>query len=162
MQQEIKRLIKCNHTKKEISSMLGIGYSTVRKYSMGVKSTIKKTNHHCTDCGVTTEKSFYGKMKNRCKQCHNKRGYESQKKKIMEYAASRGQIACSVCGYDRTFAALEWHHRNPEEKDPTWNRGWNMQRLKDELDKCDLVCANCHREIHAGLIGGLTLTRTGT
>lgn len=162
MQEEIKRLLDDGLSKKEIASLLKIGYSTVRKHSKGIRSKKEKSVQLCRDCGEANPSKFYGKMKNRCKHCHNQAGYDAQKKKIMEYAKQRGPIACSICGYDKTFAALDWHHRNPNEKDPSWNRGWNYERLKKELDKCDLVCANCHREIHSKEDGGLTLTRTGT
>lgn len=62
---------------------------------------------------------------------------------------------CSICGYSKCYSALEFHHLNPSEKDFTiaQNSSYkNMKILKKELDKCILVCANCHREIHAGLI----------
>lgn len=58
---------------------------------------------------------------------------------------------CVQCGYDEHYAALDFHHRNPEEKDVSWNklrlRSWD--KIKLELDKCDLLCANCHRIIHS-------------
>ena len=62
---------------------------------------------------------------------------------------------CEICGYSRCQEALDFHHLNPKEKDfsisdrnlPTSD--W--PRIKNELDKCILVCANCHREIHDGL-----------
>lgn len=61
---------------------------------------------------------------------------------------------CQCCGYDKCNSALELHHINPEEKDFTisanTNRGWSS--IIPELKKCILVCANCHREIEAGLI----------
>lgn len=57
---------------------------------------------------------------------------------------------CSKCGYSRCYAALEFHHRDPDEKELEWNklrkRAWSS--IKEELDKCDLLCANCHREVH--------------
>ena len=61
---------------------------------------------------------------------------------------------CQRCGYDRCIAALEFHHRNPEDK----KRGVDSRALsnckwetaKKELDKCDLLCANCHREVEYG------------
>lgn len=141
-------LLEKNHTKKEISNILNIGYSTVIKHSKGLSSTPLARQCLCSDCGETDPKLFYGKMKNRCKGCHNSLGYKLQQEKIISYAKSRGPIECSICSYDRLFAALEWHHRDPTKKDPSWNRGWNYDKLKAELDKCDLVCANCHREIH--------------
>lgn len=62
---------------------------------------------------------------------------------------------CQCCGYNRYVGALEFHHINSEEKDfgisaKGYTRSW--ERVKEELDKCILVCANCHREIHAGVI----------
>ena len=61
---------------------------------------------------------------------------------------------CACCGYNKCIQALEFHHLNPEEKDFSFgsntNRSWVDTR--NELQKCILVCANCHREIHYGLI----------
>lgn len=66
---------------------------------------------------------------------------------------------CQCCGYDKCRTALEFHHLNPEEKEMNFgsntNRSWSV--TKEELKKCILVCANCHREIHAGLIDNSTL-----
>lgn len=63
---------------------------------------------------------------------------------------------CCICGYNRSRTALEFHHINPAEKDFTLsgnaNRGWDF--VVQELPKCILVCANCHREIHEGVIDG--------
>lgn len=67
---------------------------------------------------------------------------------------------CMCCGYDKCVQALEFHHLNLEEKDFSFgsnaNRSWASTR--NELQKCILVCANCHREIHYGLIDNSTLT----
>lgn len=59
---------------------------------------------------------------------------------------------CQCCGYNKCNAALECHHLNPTEKDFSFGkitanpRAWN--KILSELEKCILVCANCHREIH--------------
>ncbi len=57
---------------------------------------------------------------------------------------------CSKCGYDKCVGALEFHHLDPSEKEAHWQkmRLWSKSRLLKELDKCILLCANCHREIH--------------
>lgn len=57
---------------------------------------------------------------------------------------------CCKCGYNKCDAALEFHHRDPKEKEFSFGlfRGYKFESLKEELDKCDIVCANCHREIH--------------
>lgn len=69
------------------------------------------------------------------------------KLRAVEYKGGK----CSVCSYDRCIAAMEFHHMNPLEKDFSVSKkgactSWD--RVKAELDKCILVCANCHREIH--------------
>lgn len=55
---------------------------------------------------------------------------------------------CQRCGYDRYIGALDFHHRDPAGKAM---RGLNRRRLAaciEEAKKCDLICANCHREHH--------------
>lgn len=59
---------------------------------------------------------------------------------------------CERCGYDRCIDALEFHHVNSSGKDFSisdkgYTRSWI--KVKEELDKCMLLCANCHRELHA-------------
>ena len=58
---------------------------------------------------------------------------------------------CSICGYDGCIEALEFHHIDPSEKDfgissKGYTRSW--ERVKEEIDRCVLLCANCHREVH--------------
>lgn len=57
---------------------------------------------------------------------------------------------CMKCGYDENIEVLEFHHRNPEEKEfkigGVINKSWNT--IKEEILKCDLLCSNCHRVIH--------------
>jgi len=57
---------------------------------------------------------------------------------------------CQKCDYDRCYASLDFHHRDPTQKDGVWNKfkGRSWAKIKKELDKCDLLCANCHREEH--------------
>lgn len=61
---------------------------------------------------------------------------------------------CVCCGYDKANTALELHHINSEEKEFTISNGNNIswERTREELKKTILVCANCHREIHEGII----------
>ena len=59
---------------------------------------------------------------------------------------------CEFCGYNKCVAALEFHHIGEKEDkiSKIYNRGW--KRILAEVEKTRLVCANCHREIHADLI----------
>lgn len=59
---------------------------------------------------------------------------------------------CEICGYSKCNAALEFHHLDPALK--TFNldarniSGNTLEAIYKEMEKCILVCANCHREIH--------------
>lgn len=66
---------------------------------------------------------------------------------------------CSICGYNRCESALEFHHLNADEKSFTLGTNANIatEKALEESKKCILVCANCHREIHADLIDSSTL-----
>jgi len=58
---------------------------------------------------------------------------------------------CCLCGYKKCINALEFHHLNKDEKKekPAYIiMRWSYERAKKELNKCILVCSNCHREIH--------------
>lgn len=61
---------------------------------------------------------------------------------------------CCLCGYSKCITALEFHHVNPEEKEFTISQKAHISfdKALAEIRKCILVCSNCHREIHAGLI----------
>lgn len=70
-------------------------------------------------------------------------------------AVAYGGGKCAICGYDRCPRALSFHHREPGKKAfglsaRGLTRSW--EKMKEELDKCILVCANCHMEIHDGQI----------
>lgn len=70
--------------------------------------------------------------------------------KAIEYKGGK----CSLCGYSRCFDALEFHHLDPLKKDfaiSQYGHSRSWERVKSELDKCVMVCANCHRELHAQL-----------
>jgi 5-methylcytosine-specific restriction endonuclease McrA len=62
---------------------------------------------------------------------------------------------CSICGYDKHPGVLDFHHINPATKSfgissGGFSRSWTT--IENELKKCILVCANCHREIELGII----------
>jgi hypothetical protein len=75
-----------------------------------------------------------------------------RRKKIRQMAVEYKGGRCEQCGYNRCIDALEFHHANSSGKDFSisekgYTRSWS--KVKEELDKCMLLCANCHRELHA-------------
>ena len=58
---------------------------------------------------------------------------------------------CAICGYNKNPCALDFHHVNPKDKKMIIDAGTidnSNKRIADELNKCILLCANCHRVIH--------------
>lgn len=57
---------------------------------------------------------------------------------------------CSICGYSKNYAALEFHHLDPTQKEFDWKslRLKNWDSIIKELKKCTLLCRNCHAETH--------------
>jgi hypothetical protein len=89
-----------------------------------------------------------------CKNRHHQ-SYAVQKsrglaRKLQFVRAAGG--CCSLCGYNRNLAALAFHHSDSDEKDfkldmrALSNR--TLESVMEELDKCVLVCHNCHAELH--------------
>ena len=71
------------------------------------------------------------------------------KRQLVEYKGGK----CCKCGYNKSIKALQFHHLNPNEKEFTIASNlrlsdFNMQNYYNEVDKCLLLCANCHAEIH--------------
>jgi DNA-binding Lrp family transcriptional regulator len=74
-----------------------------------------------------------------------------RKRKKQELVVYKGG-KCERCGYDKSIEALQFHHIKPSEKDFSISgKSYSIERLKKEVDKCIMVCANCHIEIHEEL-----------
>jgi hypothetical protein len=101
----------------------------------------------CTICGRKYVYGRNGHTKNKCNSCLTNHKRHEIKDKMIEYKGGK----CQRCGYNKTTAALQFHHINPETKEfsPSGNHGRSWNVAKKELDKCELLCANCHAEVHA-------------
>ncbi len=76
-----------------------------------------------------------------------------RRKKLKSMSIKYKGNKCNICGYNKCVDALEFHHLQEKKfglSKSGLTRSWDKTKI--ELDKCILVCANCHREIHAGLI----------
>lgn len=82
-----------------------------------------------------------------CISCFSRIRGHTIKKKIVAYKGGK----CEECGYKKCIGALDFHHLDPNEKDATIAAMLNsasMENIKKEVDKCKLLCSNCHRELH--------------
>lgn len=78
-----------------------------------------------------------------------------RRRKLKSLAVDLKGGKCQICGYNRYIGALSFHHLDEKTKlfdmsTRGLTRSW--KKIRDEVDKCILVCENCHREIHGGLI----------
>ncbi len=79
---------------------------------------------------------------------------KKRRKKLREMARDYKGGKCQICGYKKCARALSFHHLDPKKKDFTISargltRSW--AKLQEEIDKCVLLCANCHMEVHEGI-----------
>ena len=109
----------------------------------------------CSSCNQSLPLSdFYTKGKNGrvnslCKSCFNSycvNRWIKRKEYAIEYKGNK----CSRCEQTYPYPVYEFHHRNPLEKDFDWNKlkKRTIESIEFELDKCDMLCANCHRIVH--------------
>lgn len=157
---QLKQLIQDGCSVRMISEKIGKSYTAVRYQlaKFGLKTKFDKfgrTKDECRDCGdkLTAKNKYRSQNRKICKVCVNKLRViqlKENKQKLVDYKGGK----CESCGYDRCVTALDFHHLDPKEKEFTIgsNKGKSWEALKVEVDKCAMVCANCHREIHEGLI----------
>ena len=118
-----------------------------------------KNSNHETHC-ITCKKVLAGKQRKYCSSsCKSKpfqhNSFQAQKARglkrkdilIQEHGGK-----CILCGYMKNRAALSFHHRDPAKKSfPLDSRHLSNRTLPvimEESDKCDLLCLNCHFELH--------------
>lgn len=94
-----------------------------------------KDKHYCTRC--------YSAQRKRERRAN-------RKQKAIDYKGGE----CSECGYKKDNSALEFHHTDTSSKEfniskNSLSRPW--EEVQKELDKCVLLCANCHREEHSNI-----------
>ena len=78
-----------------------------------------------------------------------RKGRERNHAFLKKYKLERG---CQVCGYKKCAKALEFHHIDSNNKEYhvsyTASRAYSLKLIQKELEKCIILCANCHRELH--------------
>lgn len=81
----------------------------------------------------------YGEMKARM---------DAKRQEIAEWKRARG---CTVCGETEPWV-LDMHHLDPNEKEANSAQSATLKTFLKEADKCVLLCSNCHRKVHAGVL----------
>lgn len=76
---------------------------------------------------------------------------QNKQRNAQHLAQVKQQRGCQTCGYNKCAAALDFHHLGSKsfELSRAATMGMSIQSLDDEIAKCIVLCANCHRELHA-------------
>jgi transposase len=88
----------------------------------------------------------------RCCLCRQE-AVASRRRRIKQILVEEAGGACAICGYDRSLAALQFHHVDPSTKRFALSQEGvtrSLDRARAEAAKCVLLCANCHTEVEAG------------
>lgn len=120
-----------NHTIKETAEHFNIGFGSVKKLANNKNKKLSEKERE--NYNYTHVKSFR----------------KRNKEKAVEYMGGK----CVRCNYNKCIEALEFHHKNPKEKDFSLSKNMNMawHKIEKELNKCIIVCSNCHKEVHVEL-----------
>lgn len=166
----LQKLCKQGKSHREIAAVLGVSATTVgwwlhayKLRSVNGTNTRSTKKPKCKVCGTTNPKKFYYGRKSKCKRCWSKSHTlafsqpRRERRAMLKYAAVQAKGGCcQICGYRGNLAALQFHHPNKDEKHEGWHllfrsasaSSKHARVLAKELQKCILLCANCHAEHH--------------
>lgn len=143
-------------SQEKINELLGLKHP---EFKICTRCKIKKSrsefNHRsssrdglssqCSNCNKDHLKNHYEKN-TEYYFIKNKKRKSSLRETMNEFKLKHG---CSRCGFNEHPAALDFHHRSDKEFNISAmaNRGASLKRIVKELEKCDILCANCHRTL---------------
>lgn len=97
----------------------------------------------------------YHKQKSREHYQKHKKQYNErnqlQKQRTREIIAEAKKEGCSVCS-EKEPACLDFHHLHGKDLPVSAMLGMKDERVRNEISKCIILCSNCHRKLHAGII----------
>jgi len=154
---------------REISDRLGLSQSTVRHWLRrhGLKTVhARRENSHgergvdadrkIMECGRHGLTEFWLEARGiyRCLRCRSE-AVSRRRRRLKKLLVAAAGGRCGICGYDRHIGALQFHHREGQDKEfGVADRGFtrSLEAVSAEAAKCVLLCANCHSEVEAGIV----------
>ena len=108
----------------------------------------QKTKHINDFANAGTIKGVSYK-RNLCVPCYTLSKKARKEKLRKEYYEWKRQFKCERCGYD-DFRALQFHHKANKEAEISnlLQKGFTLDKIKKEAEKCEVLCANCHQIEH--------------
>jgi transposase len=166
----LEPLVEAGMSIAEIATALGRGKASIRhwldKYGLkthgptgassrpgtrearnaGLSTAVLLCPHHGPTDHIREPRGYF-----RCGRCRRE-AVIRRRRKAKEILVREAGGRCQLCGYDRSQAALEFHHLDPDTKEfGVARRGAHgIDRLRAEIEKCVLLCSNCHAEVENG------------
>jgi transposase len=166
---ELEAMVALGMPIRAMADQLGVSYTTVRhwlknyglitprarrlaetaKARAAELPTVTATcpRHDSTSFGRTADGHY------RCLKCRSE-AVAARRRRVKERLVAAAGGSCVLCGYDRSAAALHFHHLDPTEKAfaiAGRGVGRSLAMASAEAHKCVLLCATCHAEVEAGL-----------
>lgn len=96
------------------------------------------------------EIAVVGRINKACRQCQRDKAIKYRRKRKAELHEYKLAMGCVECGYRKSAYALDLHHRDPDTKEFTVGHNFSLakERFCAEVAKCDVICRNCHAELH--------------
>jgi len=106
----------------------------------------------CRECTRLLQRKDY----NNKKLLYRKRFIDKKRERVVFLHNYKMDSVCIKCG-ENHIATLDFHHRDPSIKKKNLylmcRDGYSFEKIKKEIDKCDVLCSNCHRKLHWKLNG---------
>ena len=134
---ETKLCPKCNQVK------------SLEEYN---KHKVKGTQPWCRECTKAKDKSYYERNRNDRKE--KIREYTRQaRERIAEFLVQVKSKGCCMCP-EKEVCCMDMHHLCDKRFNiaDAIRKAVSIEKLQLEVDKCIVLCSNCHRKLHAGLI----------
>jgi transposase len=171
---QLESLVETGKTIAEIAEVLVLSKATVRywlkRYQLRTRNKVgprigrRPLDLEARQAGLAaikfscihhgeTDYAIEGRGYYRCKRCRSE-NIARHRRRLKEQLVSEAGGRCMLCGYERSFAALEFHHIDPTQKRFGISAGGLTQSLKTlraEIAACVLLCSNCHAEVENGV-----------
>lgn len=122
-----------------------------RKYCLqcspfGFKNTrtLSTKDQEFRSCDICN-KNLTSKLRQRCDSCNSRIHRARLKLACVKYLGGK----CMKCGWNEDYYVLEFHHKNNNKEFQISDKILSWEKMKQEIQKCELLCSNCHRSIHS-------------
>lgn len=114
-----------------------------------VPRSLNSVRKKCDEPTLNVSKRYY---EHQCVDCRRKKSKircRNVKLQAVEYLGGK----CKICDLSDEPSVYDFHHTDPQQKDFNISRKQStFKSIKNELDKCVLLCCHCHRKLHVGLL----------